>query len=223
MEAGEIPKPRGNPLDLQERPTAPSPVPAGVVRASPCSSRAAAVTRFGAELQRRMGEAGLKGVQGLFALADQLHRALATVSPAEIDDAEADLERVAEQVRTMKDNLRQLKSVKSDLEGLSRSNCRGSTRRVSAEARGAVRSRCGGDLAEQRLGLVPADAGVGERDAVAERAFPRPNPGGPPAGCSRQQAHDGAVAARRAAPAPRGRRSAGACSPCSSCRASSRS
>ena len=85
--------------------------------AQPLLEQAAAVTRFGAELHRRMGEAGLDGVQGLFALADQLQRALATVSQPELDTAEADLERVADQVRAMKDNLRQLKAVKADLEG----------------------------------------------------------------------------------------------------------
>ena len=65
-----------------------------------------------------MGEAGLDGVQGLFALADQLQRALATVSQPELDGAEADLDRVSEQIRAMKDNLRQLKGVKADIEGL---------------------------------------------------------------------------------------------------------
>ena len=76
------------------------------------------MTRFGAELHRRMGEAGLDGVQGLFALADQLQRALAVVSTPELDTAEADLERVANQVRSMQDSVRQLKAVKTDVEGL---------------------------------------------------------------------------------------------------------
>jgi hypothetical protein len=80
--------------------------------------QAAAVTRFGAELHRRMGEVGLNGVQGIFALAEQLSRALATVSQPEIDGAEADLARVEDQIRSMKDNLRQLKAVKTDLEGM---------------------------------------------------------------------------------------------------------
>jgi hypothetical protein len=105
-----------NPLDLQERPSA----SARSMMTQPVLEQTSAVTRFGAELQRRMGEAGLDGVQGLFALADQLQRALATVSAAEIEHAEHDLERVAEQVRTMQGNLRQLKAVKADLEGLAR-------------------------------------------------------------------------------------------------------
>ncbi len=115
METGETPVVGANPLDLQERP-----VPAPVARPAtgqPLLEQAAAVTRFGAELHRRMGEAGLDGVHGLFALAEQLQRALATVSQPELDGAEADLDRVSEQIRSMKDNLRQLKMVKADVEG----------------------------------------------------------------------------------------------------------
>jgi hypothetical protein len=116
METGETPAPASNPLDLQERPV---PAPRPVTNAgAPLLEQAAAVTRFGAELHRRMGEAGLDGVHGLFALADQLQRALATVSQPELDGAEADLDRVSEQIRAMKDNIRQLKGVKADIEGL---------------------------------------------------------------------------------------------------------
>jgi hypothetical protein len=116
METGETPGVGSNPLDLQERPVAaPSPRP---VSGQNLLEQAQAVTRFGAELQRRMGEVGLNGIQGIFALADQLQRALATVSQPELDGAEADLNRVEDQIRAMKDNLRQLKTVKADLEGL---------------------------------------------------------------------------------------------------------
>lgn len=114
METGETPAVGSNPLDLQERPT---PV-ARPATPQPLLEQATAVSRFDAELHRRMGEAGLDGVHGLFALADQLQRALATVSQPELEGAEADLERVGEQIRAMKDNLRQLKTVKADLEGL---------------------------------------------------------------------------------------------------------
>ena len=111
-------EPAVNPLDLQERPHA-EPTAGDRMRASgPILEQTAAVTRFGVELHRRMGEAGVDGVHGLFALAEQLNRALATVSHSEIERADADLERVAAQVRTMQDNLRQLKAVKADLEGL---------------------------------------------------------------------------------------------------------
>lgn len=113
METGERPAPPTNPLDLQERP-----VPAVRATGQPLLEQAASVTRFGAELQRRMAEAGLDGIQGLFALAEQLNRALATVSHPELDTVDADLERVAQQVTAMKANLRQLKAVKVDLEGL---------------------------------------------------------------------------------------------------------
>jgi hypothetical protein len=113
MESGPAPEPSAsNPLDLQEHPTVRMGTP------QPLLEQAASVTRFGAELHRRMGEAGLDGVQGLFALADQLRRALATVSTTEIESAETDLERVAAEVRTMQDGLRQLKAVKTDLEGM---------------------------------------------------------------------------------------------------------
>ena len=105
-----------NPLDLQERPIPTT--PPSVPPAHPLLEQTIAITRFGAELQRRMGEAGLDGIRGLFALADQLHRALATVSQPEVETAEADLERVLERVRMMKENLRQLQAVKAELEGL---------------------------------------------------------------------------------------------------------
>ena len=119
MESGETPTHSINPLDLQERPVPVAPLaPVARATAHPLLEQAAAVTRFGAELHRRMGEAGLDGVRGLFALADQLQQALATISHPEIALAEADLERVADQVRGMKENLRQLKTVKADLENL---------------------------------------------------------------------------------------------------------
>ena len=116
MDSGETPTVSINPLDLQERR-----VPVVRSTARPLLEQAAAVTRFGAELHRRMGEAGLDGVRGLFALADQLQRALATVALGEIESAERDLDRVATQIRALQANLTQLKTVKADLEGLSRS------------------------------------------------------------------------------------------------------
>jgi hypothetical protein len=116
QETGNAPESTHNPLDLQERPASSAPHEPRT-SGQPLLEQAAAVTRFGAELHRRMGEAGLNGVQGLFALADQLQRALAVVSAPEIESAEADLDRVANQVRSMQENLRQLKAVKTDLEG----------------------------------------------------------------------------------------------------------
>ncbi len=121
METGQTSDVGSNPLDFQERPlTLPASAPAAAPRAATSQNlleQASAVTRFEAELHRRMGEVGLNGIQGIFALADQLHRALATVSQPELDGAEANLERVADEIRSMKDNLRQLKAVKTDLEG----------------------------------------------------------------------------------------------------------
>lgn len=115
---GETTEPAANPLDLQERPHAESPAGDRLRASAPILEQTAAVTRFGVELHRRMGEAGVDGVHGLFALAEQLNRALATVSHSEIERADADLERVADQVRAMQGNLRQLKAVKTDLEGM---------------------------------------------------------------------------------------------------------
>jgi hypothetical protein len=118
METSETPEaPSSNPLDLQERPPTVTRAPVGQTGQN-LLEQAAAVTRFGAELHRRMGEVGLNGIQGIFALADQLSRALATVSRPELDGAEADLARVEDQIRVMKENLRQLKAVKTDVEGL---------------------------------------------------------------------------------------------------------
>src|SRR5689334_13815324 len=116
QEGGDPPETASsNPLDLQERPTTVTRPPTAPTSQAGQNllEQAAAVTRFGAELHRRMGEVGLNGVQGIFALADQLNRALATVSQPEIDGAEADLARVEDQIRSMKDNLRQLKAVKT--------------------------------------------------------------------------------------------------------------
>jgi hypothetical protein len=118
MDSGEASEPAMNPLDLQEHPLSQAPAAPRSNAAQNLLEQATAVTRFGAELHRRMGEAGLDGLQGLFALAEQLQRALATVSTPELDTAQADLDRVAERVRTMKDGLSQLKAVKVDLEGL---------------------------------------------------------------------------------------------------------
>ena len=118
MESGDTPDIGSNPLDLQERPTAaPPPRPA---TSHNLLEQASAVTRFEQELHRRMGEVGLNGIQGIFALADQLQRALAVVSQPEIDSAESDLARVEDQIRSMKENLRQLKAVKTDVEGFTR-------------------------------------------------------------------------------------------------------
>ena len=114
QESGATTELGANPHDLQERPTQ---APHHSAVAQNLLEQATAVTRFGAELQRRMGEVGLNGVQGIFALADQLQRALATVSQPEIDHAEADLDRVSERILSLKDELRQLKAVKTDLEG----------------------------------------------------------------------------------------------------------
>jgi hypothetical protein len=113
MDRGETPAPSINLLDRQERP-----VPVAPSSDQHLLERAVAVTRFGDEVHRRLGEVGLDGVRGLFALADQLQRALAMVSQPELDIAEADLERVANQVHAMKEKLRQLRVVKADLEGL---------------------------------------------------------------------------------------------------------
>jgi hypothetical protein len=117
MDSGEATGPAINPLDLQEHPLQQQPVASTRAASQTLLEQAAAVTRFGAELHRRMGEAGLDGLQGLFALAEQLQRARATVSTPELDTAQADLDRVAARVREMKDGLSQLKAVKTDLAG----------------------------------------------------------------------------------------------------------
>ncbi|MCC6765963.1 MAG: hypothetical protein IT293_14995 [Deltaproteobacteria bacterium] len=117
MESGQAPDLGANPLDLQERPT-PASAPRPGSTAQSLLEHAGAVMRFESELHRRMGEAGFNGLHGLFALAEQLERALATVSRHELDGAESDLERVADRIRGMQHDLRQLKAVKTDFEGL---------------------------------------------------------------------------------------------------------
>ena len=120
QETGQPAELGANPLDFQERPV-PAPAPRQAATAQNLLENAGAVMRFSSELRRRMGEAGLNGLEGLFALAEQLQRALATVGTHELDGAESDLERVADRIRTMQHDLRQLKAVKTDLEGLTAS------------------------------------------------------------------------------------------------------
>jgi hypothetical protein len=115
QESGQPMELGANPLDLQEAPTA---APRPQQASQNLLEHAGAVMRFSSELQRRMGEAGLPGVQGLFALAERLQRALATVSSQELDGAESDLDRVADRIRSMHADVRQLKAVKSEIEAL---------------------------------------------------------------------------------------------------------
>ena len=59
MDSGEASAPAINPLDLQEHPLEQQPSTAARVASQTLLEQAAAVTRFGAELHRRMGEAGI--------------------------------------------------------------------------------------------------------------------------------------------------------------------
>ena len=71
---------------------------------------------FTREINRRIGEAGISGVNGLVTLYDQLRSALAKVSPQELDWAQGEVDRVLESLRRLSDELKHLAALKAALE-----------------------------------------------------------------------------------------------------------
>lgn len=76
-----------------------------------------AVLRFAGEVNRRMSEAGVSGVEGLVSLYDQLRSALGKVSQQELDWATAEVTRVLETLKRLADELKHLQALKSALDG----------------------------------------------------------------------------------------------------------
>jgi thiamine phosphate synthase YjbQ (UPF0047 family) len=74
------------------------------------------IINFTREINRRMTESGVQGVDGLVALYEQLRTALAKVSVQEIDWAQAEVARVLERLRKLADDLGHLAALKSALE-----------------------------------------------------------------------------------------------------------
>ncbi len=71
---------------------------------------------FTREINRRIADAGISGVEGLVALYDQLRSALAKVTPQEIEWAQGEVNRVLDSLRRLSDELAHLASLKSSLD-----------------------------------------------------------------------------------------------------------
>lgn len=71
---------------------------------------------FTREINRRIAESGVSGVDGLVALYDQLRNALAKVSTQELDWAQGEVTRVLESLKRLSDELAHLASLKAALQ-----------------------------------------------------------------------------------------------------------
>ncbi len=74
------------------------------------------IINFTREINRRMAESGISGVEGLVGLYDQLRGALAKVSQQEIQWAQDEVTRVVEQLRRLSDELGHLAALKAAVE-----------------------------------------------------------------------------------------------------------
>jgi hypothetical protein len=71
---------------------------------------------FTREINRRIGESGISGVEGLVTLYDQLRNALAKVNTKELEWAQGEVTRVLESLKRLSEELRHLAALKSALE-----------------------------------------------------------------------------------------------------------
>ena len=71
---------------------------------------------FTREINRRISESGVSGVEGLVALYDQLRNALAKVSTQELDWAQGEVNRVLESLKRLSDELTHLAALKAALQ-----------------------------------------------------------------------------------------------------------
>jgi hypothetical protein len=71
---------------------------------------------FTREINRRIADSGISGVEGLVALYDQLRSALAKVSPQELEWAQGEVNRVLESLKRLNDELQHLSALKTALE-----------------------------------------------------------------------------------------------------------
>jgi len=77
--------------------------------------RALAVARFRQELDERIASVGIAGVEDVLELSDRLRSGLDRVLPDEIDQAQAQLDRVRDGFTHLGDELQHLKTVKLEL------------------------------------------------------------------------------------------------------------
>lgn len=71
---------------------------------------------FTREINRRISESGISGVEGLVALYDQLRAALGKVSQNELEWAQGEVNRVLESLKRLSEELRHLSALKAALE-----------------------------------------------------------------------------------------------------------
>jgi hypothetical protein len=74
------------------------------------------IINFTREINRRMAESGISGVEGLVGLYDQLRGALGKVSHQEIQWAQDEVTRVIDRLKHLSDELKHLSALKSALE-----------------------------------------------------------------------------------------------------------
>jgi len=74
------------------------------------------IINFAREMNRRMTESGVAGVEGLVGLYDQLRQALGKVSAQELDWAQGEVNRVLDSLKKLSEELSHLASLKAALE-----------------------------------------------------------------------------------------------------------
>lgn len=74
------------------------------------------IINFTREVNRRIAESGLTGIDGLVAAYDQLRSALSKVSPQELEWAQGEVNRVLDSLKRLSDELNHLSALKSALE-----------------------------------------------------------------------------------------------------------
>jgi hypothetical protein len=74
------------------------------------------IINFTREINRRMTESGVQGVDGLVSLYDQLRSALSKVSAQEIEWAQGEVARVLESLKKLSDELGHLAALKAALQ-----------------------------------------------------------------------------------------------------------
>ena len=71
---------------------------------------------FTREVNRRIADSGISGVEDMVALYDQLRSALAKVTPQELEWAQGEVTRVLETLRRLSDELSHLAALKAVLD-----------------------------------------------------------------------------------------------------------
>ena len=71
---------------------------------------------FTREVNRRIADSGISGVEGMVALYDKLWGALAKVTPQELEWAQGEVTRVLETLRRLSDELSHLAALKAVLD-----------------------------------------------------------------------------------------------------------